>query len=94
MATLKLYKEVAYLPEVLVANSVYAVRSGSGFDLYITDITGSVAHPLNKEITTKIDPSISNISRLTTEGLLSEVPESDGVEDFISALDSALNYNT
>jgi hypothetical protein len=47
MANLVVHKVVSSLPGVLAANAVYAVRAGDGFDLYITDSTGSVAHRLN-----------------------------------------------
>jgi len=44
---LKVYKTVVSLPASLEPNTVYAVRSGAGFDLYITDLTGSIAHKSN-----------------------------------------------
>lgn len=47
MATFKIEKVVSALPGTLVADTVYAVRTGSGFDLYITDSTGTVAHLVN-----------------------------------------------
>lgn len=47
MSNLNIYKEIAKLPDQLVSNSIYVVRVGVGFDLYITDSTGVVAHKLN-----------------------------------------------
>jgi hypothetical protein len=47
MATLRVDKVVSTLPGVLTPSTVYAVRTGAGFDLYISDSTGSVAHALN-----------------------------------------------
>lgn len=47
MAVFKINKVVATLPGVLTPNTVYAVRAGVGFDLYISDSTGSVAHKIN-----------------------------------------------
>lgn len=47
MSTFRVYKEVGSLPGVLQPDSLYAVRTGVGFDLYITDTTGSVAHKVN-----------------------------------------------
>jgi len=47
MATLKIHKVVSLLPNPLEPNAIYAVRSGQGFDLYISDATGSVAHKIN-----------------------------------------------
>ncbi|MEM1672172.1 MAG: hypothetical protein QXT86_08990 [Archaeoglobaceae archaeon] len=47
MSILRFYKVIANLPSTLQPNSIYAVRVGEGFDLYITDATGSVAHKVN-----------------------------------------------
>lgn len=47
MASLIAHKVVAALPDPLEPDAVYAVRIGDGFDLYISDTTGSVAHRLN-----------------------------------------------
>lgn len=48
MATIKHYKVVAALPSTLVADSIYLVRVGTGFDLYVTNSSGTiVAYPLN-----------------------------------------------
>lgn len=43
----KTSKVVQELPQSLEADSLYAVRVGQGFDLYITDLTGNIAHTLN-----------------------------------------------
>lgn len=40
-------KVVANLPSTLEPNAIYAVRVGAGFDLYVSDMTGAVAHKLN-----------------------------------------------
>lgn len=47
MATFKIDKVLSSLPGTLVANTVYAVRVGTGFDLYIVDSTGSIAYQIN-----------------------------------------------
>ncbi len=47
MACFKIDKAVAALPAVLEADTVYAVRVGTGFDLFVSDLTGTVAHPIN-----------------------------------------------
>lgn len=47
MAQYKIEKVVSALPAVLEPNTVYAVRVGVGFDFYLSDLTGTVAHPLN-----------------------------------------------
>lgn len=47
MSTLKVGKVLSSLPGTLVANMMYAVRVGVGYDLYITDSTGSIAYKQN-----------------------------------------------
>lgn len=46
---LKIHKVVASLPSTLEPDAIYAVRAGTGFDLYIADSTGSVAHKVNAD---------------------------------------------
>lgn len=40
-------KVISSVPEILSPDTVYFVRVGVGFDLYVSDSTGSVAHKLN-----------------------------------------------
>lgn len=47
MSVLLVRKEVAILPAILAPDTIYAVRVGTGFDLYISDSTGAVAHKQN-----------------------------------------------
>ncbi len=47
MATIKHKKEVSVLPAQIEADTLYFVRVGTGFDLYLSDMTGSVAHKVN-----------------------------------------------
>ena len=47
MAAFKIHKVVYALPSPMEADAVYCVRAGTGFDLYVTDSTGSVAHKVN-----------------------------------------------
>lgn len=47
MSDFRIYKEISTVPDQLVSNSIYVVRVGVGFDLYITDSTGAVAHKVN-----------------------------------------------
>lgn len=50
MAVIKHHKHVAALPGTLEANSVYYVRTGAGFDIYVTNDSGLVvAYPLNTQ---------------------------------------------
>lgn len=45
-------KEVSVLPAMLKPNTMYAVRTGAGFDLYLSDMTGSIAHKSNSVAST------------------------------------------
>lgn len=48
MATFIARKEVASLPGTLSASTLYFVRTGVGFDIYLTNESGTiVAYPLN-----------------------------------------------
>jgi len=48
MAALLTNKVVSALPGTLAASSIYFVRVGSGFDIYVTNETGTVvAYPIN-----------------------------------------------
>ena len=58
MNTFAPYKVVSALPSPLVANAVYAVRVGTGFDLYIVDSSGANAF--------KVNGGDSSMSYLTT----------------------------
>ncbi|QEY73211.1 hypothetical protein [Pseudomonas denitrificans (nom. rej.)] len=50
MANIKHHKFVASLPTVLEADSIYFVRVGTGFDIYVTNSSGTiVAYPINRE---------------------------------------------
>ena len=48
MAELRSEKYVNNLPGVLIANTIYYVKNGAGFDVYITNNSGTIiAYPLN-----------------------------------------------
>lgn len=47
MAIFKASKVVSSLPSPLEANTIYIVRVGTGFDFYVSDSTGSIAHKIN-----------------------------------------------
>ena len=49
--TFRAHKVVSQLPSQLEANAIYAVRVGEGFDLYISDSTGAMAHKVNPKLT-------------------------------------------
>lgn len=47
MGVFRLAKVIASLPGSLIRDTFYAVRTGAGFNLFLSDATGTVAHPLN-----------------------------------------------
>jgi hypothetical protein len=47
MALISVYKVVSSVPASLDANALYLVRTGTGFDFYVSDSTGSVAYQIN-----------------------------------------------
>lgn len=50
MAELRNEKYVSSLPGVLIANTIYYVKNGLGFDMYLTNDSGIiVAYPLNTD---------------------------------------------
>ena len=53
MAVFNAVKQVAELPPTLQPNTIYLLRVGAGFDLYCSDVTGSIAYqPNNYELLT------------------------------------------
>lgn len=65
MDIIKIDKVVSDLPSTLVNNTIYAVRVGGGFDLYMSDSTGVVAHPLNKNSFTINNITKNQINNIT-----------------------------
>lgn len=52
----KIKKIIANLPDPLEANTIYIVRSGNGYKMFVSDVTGTVAHKVDdKDITDIID---------------------------------------
>ena len=47
MSVIRFVKEVSALPGTLTPDTLYAIRVGVGFDLYMSDNTGAVAHKVN-----------------------------------------------
>ena len=47
MAVLEIRKVIGALPSPLEPHTLYAVRTGAGFDLFLSDMTGTVAHSIN-----------------------------------------------
>ena len=49
MSNIKASKTVNTLPGVLQSSTIYFVRSGTGFDIFVTNESGTiVAYPLNQ----------------------------------------------
>lgn len=84
MAQVKHHKFVAALPVELEADAIYYVRAGAGFDLYVTNSSGTVvAYPGNyspaySDTTTAVSKTLSNRERctVTAAGLTVTLPAS------------------
>lgn len=63
-------KVVSSLPSVLTPHTIYLVRVGHGFDLYVTDSTGQIAHKINdiKSPEWQILSTQQNLNDMKTEG--------------------------
>lgn len=88
MSDFKIYKEISTVPSNISSDSMYAVRTGPGFDLYLSDTTGSVAYKIND---TPVSPEEENILESTSEGFLVKIPEASDIDSFILSFDEALN---
>lgn len=61
MALLKHHKYVAALPAELEPDSIYYVRTGAGFDMYVTNGAGEVsAYPLNGTVPMAVPAFLSS----------------------------------
>lgn len=47
MAVFKVRKVISALPDPLEASCLYFVRTGAGFDLYLSNSVGTLAHKIN-----------------------------------------------
>ena len=88
MSDFKIYKEISTVPSNISSDSMYAVRTGPGFDLYLSDTTGSVAYKINS---TSISSVEDNLVEMTSEGLLVKIKEASDINSFITSFDEALN---
>ena len=88
MSDFKIYKEISTVPSNISSDSMYAVRTGPGFDLYLSDTTGSVAYKINS---TSISSVEVNLEEMTSEGLLVKIKEASDIDSFILSFDEALN---
>lgn len=88
MSNLKIYKEIGGVPSNFGADSIYAIRTGPGFDLYMTDTTGSVSYKINN---TNVSSVEGNLVEMTSDGLLAKIKEASDINSFITSFDEALN---
>ena len=88
MSDFKIYKEISTVPSNISSDSMYAVRTGPGFDLYLSDTTGTVAYKINS---TSISSVEDNLVEMTSDGLLVKIKEASDIDSFILTFDEALN---
>ena len=60
---IKFQKAISSLPGTLTPDSLYAVRVGDGFDLYVSDMTGNIAFKSNS-------PSSLTVSRINSQNTI------------------------
>ena len=66
MSELRNEKYVNNLPGILVANTIYYVKNGAGFDIYITNNSGTIiAYPLNTS-TPSLGLTFQEVMRIKT----------------------------
>lgn len=68
-----LQKVVASLPAVMTANTIYAIRRGVGFDLFITNSSATIAHKVNNT-----DDPLKSPVLTYTAGALTGITYADG----------------
>lgn len=88
MTDFRIYKEVSTVPVDISPDSMYAVRTGPGFDLFLSDATGSVAYKINDSL--KVSEESGNTLELKTDGLYSR-KESASNERYKIILDSLIS---
>ena len=88
MSDFKIYKEISTVPSNISSDSMYAVRTGPGFDLYLSDTTGSVAYKINSSSISSVE---DNLVEMTSDGLLVKIKEASDIDSFITSFDEALN---
>ena len=65
MEKLRTEKVVGSLPSVLIPNTIYYVRVGSGFDLYVTNSTGIITeYSLNKNTLNSISINSGTVGKV------------------------------
>ncbi len=88
MSTIKYHKVVSALPTTLDANSVYYVRVGTGFDMYVTNDMGIVtAYGLNTGTTDVLGTEIAGLSASTS----SPVVDGDTILTAVGKLQAQVN---
>lgn len=84
MAVFRAEKVVSQLPDPLEPDTIYYVRTGEGFDIFVSDITGSVAHKQNSPDITPGDVWTLSADAVTfsydTEGRISGLAENVGAD--------------
>lgn len=88
MPPISQHKMIAALPDPLEPDAIYYVRVGQGFDLYVTDSTGNIAHTLNMD-SGMLDQLIRTTQAPTpAPGKVSVYPRSRGGYTFLEMLRS------
>lgn len=78
MALVYFIKQVGTLPATIAANTLYCVRAGAGFDLYVSDSTGAIAYKVNVPVPGGATDSVQYKQGATTFGGAADVLIKDG----------------
>jgi hypothetical protein len=64
---LRFNKTIVNLPAVLTPDSIFAVRKGAGIELYVSDMTGSIAYKSNSPVSVDLlnSNTVSSITSLS-----------------------------
>ena len=89
MSSFKVTKILTALPATLAPDTMYFVRVGQGFDMYVTDTLGDTAHTSNNVKINKIDYMQSDVE----DGYVYARYKLHGV-DVISRFDKTVAYAT
>lgn len=83
-------KVVSALPGTLTPDAVYAVRVGTGYDLYVADSSGATAHRLNnpERLTPRTQTNNTATIALYTAGGTMRVDQPNAATDYTITIDA------
>jgi hypothetical protein len=89
MTVLRFAKVVANLPATLEPNTLYLVRVGSGFDIYVSDLTGNIAYSINGS---QLEDTIAGNGLTLSNGVLNVGGTEGRISVSANSIDIDANY--